>query len=260
MLRAQTLERAPRLPVDAFRRSYVSPRRPVVLPRLVSNWPATHCWSLDYLQRRFATAEVTAIRADAGRVIMDGEKGSVEERMLLGDFIDALRCGRSDLYLTSRLNRLPQAARRDVPPPPHCAAATWQSGNLWIGGAGTIARMHRDLADNLHAVVVGRKRFTLVAPRHSSRLYPHRVYDTFPNGCRVDIEQPDFIHFPKLKGVETLVAELQPGDAIYIPRRWWHHVRTLDLAVSVNYWWADGLCRAVVLAADYVKRVRGISR
>lgn len=260
MLHAQTLERVPRLPVDQFKRGYVLPRRPVVLPQFISNWPGTQCWSLDYLQKRFATAEITAIRADAGRVIMDGAGGSTEVRMQLGEFIASVRAGGCDLYLTSRLSQLPQEARCDVPPPPHCAAATWKNGNLWIGGAGTIARLHRDLADNLHAVVAGRKRFTLVAPRHSSHLYPHHLFDTFPNGCRIDIEQPDFTRFPKLRGVETLVAELQSGDAIYIPRRWWHHVRTLEPSVSVNYWWADGMRRAIVLAADLIKRARGISR
>jgi [protein]-arginine 3-hydroxylase / protease len=259
-LRARALERAVQLPVEAFRRGYVSPRRPVVLPRLACAWPASGTWSLDYLQTRYAAAEVTAIRADGGRVIMDADKGSVTERMPLGTFIDALRGGRSDLYLTSRMKALPQEARRDAPPPPYCAEATWQNSNLWIGPAGTVARMHRDLADNIHAVVRGRKRFTLVAPHHSSRLYPHRIFDAFPNGCRVDIENPDFTRFPRLEGVEILVAELQTGDAIYIPRRWWHHVRTLDLTVSVNYWWADGARSAIVLAADYFKRIRGISR
>src|SRR5262249_15037209 len=123
-----------------------------------------------------------------------------------------------------------------------------------------IARMHRDLADNLHALISGRKRFTLVAPRQSSLVYPNGLFDPFPNGCQADIEQPDFTRFPRLRGVQTQVAELEPGDAIYIPRRWWHHVRRLELSVSVNFWWASGARRAVVLAADYFKRMRGISR
>ena len=91
-------------------------------------------------------------------------------------------------------------------------------------------------------------------------MYPHHLFDSFPNGCRVDIENPDFAHFPKLEGVETMVAELEEGDAIYIPRRWWHHVRTLETTVSVNYWWADGTRWALVMAADAFKRLRGISR
>ena len=50
---------------------------------------------------------------------------------------------------------------------------------------------------------------------------------------------PDFVRFPKLKIAleHACVAELEPGDAIYIPTLWWHHVESLsEVNVLVNYW------------------------
>ena len=259
-LQAQILQPIFPPPVEAFQRCYVAPRRPVVLRGMIRDWPAMHRWSLDYLRTSYATTPVVTLRAESGRVIMNSETGAVEERMQLRDFIGALHAGANDRYLTSRMSALPGSLRRDAPLPLYCAGASWHNSNLWIGPAGTIACLHRDLADNLHGVVSGRKRFTLVAPRQSSLVYPNGLFHSFPNGCRVDVEQPDFNRFPRLRGVETLVAELEPGDAIYIPRRWWHHARTLAVSVSVNFWWASGLQRAIVLLADTIKRVRGISR
>jgi len=39
---------------------------------------------------------------------------------------------------------------------------------------------------------------------------------------------------------DAQTAELAPGDAIFIPHMWWHHVRSLDpLSILVNYWWDE---------------------
>ena len=56
----------------------------------------------------------------------------------------------------------------------------------------------------------------------------------------VDFEQPDFDRHPRFR--EALAharrAVLGPGDAIFIPSMWWHHVRSLEpFNVLVNYWW-----------------------
>jgi Cupin-like domain len=56
----------------------------------------------------------------------------------------------------------------------------------------------------------------------------------------VDAEAPDFARFPRfaeaLKSAQ--VAELESGDAIFMPRHWWHHVTSRDsYNAMVNYWW-----------------------
>jgi hypothetical protein len=48
------------------------------------------------------------------------------------------------------------------------------------------------------------------------------------------------VRFPRFeKALATAqIAELQPGDALLMPRHWWHHVTSRDpYNAMVNYWW-----------------------
>ena len=71
----------------------------------------------------------------------------------------------------------------------------------------------------------------------------------------VDFRAPDFGRFPRFREAmqRAIVVELEPGDALYLPSFWWHHVESSGvLNVMVNYWWsapaARGLDKAAVLA------------
>jgi hypothetical protein len=58
----------------------------------------------------------------------------------------------------------------------------------------------------------------------------------------VDVRNPDLARFPRFAEAAAVaeVAELEAGDAVYIPALWWHHVEALeDFNVLVNYWWRD---------------------
>jgi hypothetical protein len=256
----RALPRVAGLSRDDFFARYVGARRPVVLTGLVRDWPARRRWSGDFFAAAYPDVLVTTARLADGVVVMDRRRGLIQGRERLGPFLAALGAGAHDRYMMAPLGELPQELRADAPPPAYLAGTTLQSAKLWIGSAGTVSGLHFDLADNLHAQVSGRKRFTLVDPRQSACVYPNSFFDGVPNGCRVDVERPDHARFPRLRDAELLVAELEPGDAIYVPRGWWHHVRTLELGIAVNFWWARGVRRLLVQAADYVKRVRRISR
>jgi hypothetical protein len=58
----------------------------------------------------------------------------------------------------------------------------------------------------------------------------------------VPFTRPDLARFPRYGEAlrHASSAELEPGDAIYIPYGWWHQVESLtSLNVLVNYWWND---------------------
>ena len=113
--------------------------------------------------------------------------------------------------------------------------------SLWIGNRTRVAA-HHDLPDNLACVVAGRRRFTLFPPGEIGNLYVGPL-DFTPAGqaiSLVDFAQPDAERFPRFADAlaRAQVAELDAGDAIFIPSMWWHHVEALErYNVLVNYWW-----------------------
>lgn len=117
------------------------------------------------------------------------------------------------------------------------------SVRIWLGNRSTVAA-HYDVMDNIACVCAGRRRFTLFPPEQLANLYVGPL-DFTPAGqpvSMVDVRNPDLDRFPRYaKALEhAQTAELEPGDAIYIPAMWWHHVEGLEaLNVLINHWWRD---------------------
>lgn len=112
---------------------------------------------------------------------------------------------------------------------------------LWLGNQATVSA-HYDGSDNLACVVAGRRRFILFSPDQVANLYPGSLNLT-PAGTPVslvNLHEPDFERYPRFKtAIENAYsAELYPGDAIFIPMLWWHHVDSLEKVNGLmNYWW-----------------------
>ena len=126
---------------------------------------------------------------------------------------------------------------RDNPMPLVPAAA---APKLWLGGR-VRTQIHNDRDHNLACVIAGRRRFVLFPPDQVGNLYIGPA-DNPPSLSLVDPEAPDLAAFPRF--AEALaaarVAHLGPGDALLMPRYWWHHVVSLDrYNAMVNYWWGD---------------------
>ena len=115
--------------------------------------------------------------------------------------------------------------------------------SIWMGTRTRIAA-HNDFPDNLACVAVGRRRFTLFPPEQFRNLYLGPI-DNTPAGravSMVDMHAPDLDKYPRFQEAlqNAQVAELEPGDALFIPSMWYHHVEGLAaFNVLVNYWWRE---------------------
>ena len=91
---------------------------------------------------------------------------------------------------------------------------------------------HFDFNDNIACVAHGRRRFMLFPPEQLENLYVGPLEFT-PQGVPislVDVHNPDLARYPRFERAVAAaqVAELEAGDAIFIPYMWWHSVRSLE--------------------------------
>jgi len=115
--------------------------------------------------------------------------------------------------------------------------------SIWIGNKTRISA-HYDFPDNIACVVAGERRFTLFPPDQIENLYIGPI-DRTPSGqaiSLVDFNNPDCEKFPRFAEAleHATVSEMGPGDAIFIPSMWWHHVESFSAYnILVNYWWTS---------------------
>jgi hypothetical protein len=247
--------------VDAeiFRNEIATRYEPAILRGLVADWPAVALAgqpperTRDYLARFDSGVPVKAMVAPPevdGRFFFTDDMsgfnfGRVETRVtaLATELIaNSTRPQKLSIYAGSlpiartlpgfeRENALPLLRDKHAEP------------KIWIGGKTRIAA-HYDEADNIAAVVRGKRRFTLFPPAEIVNLYPGPIDQTVAGQptSMVDLAHPDFEKYPRFRDALAAArfADLEPGDAIFIPSLWWHHVQSEgDFNLLVNYWWSD---------------------
>ena len=229
---------------------------PMVLRGLASDWPITKAGresatkAADYLRLFYQNVPVTAALGDPdtkGRIFYNEDFSRFNYQSLkvdLNELLDKIQQHADDpnppaLYMASTLvdRWLPGfREENDI-----AVAGADPLVSIWLGNRTRIAA-HYDVPDNIACSVVGRRRFTLFPPDQLVNLYPGPL-EWAPGGqsiSLVDFENPDFDKYPKFRqALETAqMTELEPGDALFIPSMWWHHVEGLDaFNVLVNYWW-----------------------
>jgi hypothetical protein len=232
--------------------------KPVVLEGLVGDWPFVRA------ARGSASGLAQAIKAlDAGRVPQVLEApASGGGRLFYRDDLTGFNFTRRPLAIGALVDRLLRCA--DAPDAPSLYLESLPASaylpafaaahrmplldervepRLWLGNAVKV-NTHFDLVYNLACVVAGRRRFTLFPPDQLPNLYLAPL-DFTPSGAPVSLAQlthADHARFPRLAEAlrHALHAELGPGDALFIPYGWWHHVESLTpFNVLVNYWWND---------------------
>jgi hypothetical protein len=240
-----------------FQQQLVQACWPVVIRGLVADWPIVEaaCGSprafRDYLATFDAGGRVEVFIGDPairGKYYYNsGLQGfNFERRMMkLMDAVDCIleaveRPGAHSAYVGSAPTGdcLPGfAASNSMPLAPSGAGP-----RIWLGTAANISS-HYDTFDNLACVIAGRRRFTLYAPELIGRLYVGPLDNTMsgpPVSLAASAPAGSDKQFPLFEEIrdQALRVDLEPGDALYLPKLWWHQVEsTAPFNGLVNYWW-----------------------
>jgi hypothetical protein len=241
---------------EAIRREVIVSARPAVLRGLVNAWPAVGVGRrspaavVEYLRRFDNGGLVDAIMTPPeveGRVFYNEAMSGfnfVRNRLPVAAVAEqALRYG---AFARAPAVAAQSALMRDCLPGfsaenPLSVLDSAVLPRIWLGTAITTPT-HLDEWNNIGCVVCGRRRFTLFPPEQIVNLYIGPL-DFAPTGAPmslVRLHDPDFGRFPRFREAlkAAVTADLGPGDAIYIPPLWWHHVESLEpFNVLVNYWW-----------------------
>lgn len=234
---------------------------PVILKGLARDWPLVQAGlrspeeAMNYVKGFYQGRPVTAFTGDPairGRFFYNDDLTALNftaGRVQLDEFLDRIAAHLDDpeapsFYIGSTDLDLYLPGLRDQ----NSLALTHQMferqpylSSIWIGNR-TTATAHHDMSHNIAVCVAGRRRFTLFPPEQVHNLYPGPLEPT-PGGqvvSMVDFRDPDLVRHPRFRDALAAgqVADLEPGDVLFYPALWWHHVEALEpFNILVNYWW-----------------------
>jgi hypothetical protein len=222
----------------AFDRDYARVGKPVILTNLLQETRAAQKWTPDYLVKAVGTQDVILTKLRNHKWRSNNARYSVP----FSDYAAAAFA--NDLhareYCVSKLE-LPPGIANDLPIPKLVGSWLRLKPHFWLCTPGHVTETHRDVYHNLLAQVVGQKKLTLFSPIFTHALYPHHPGGPLAGFSRIDLDHPDLYRFPAARELTSTEITLRAGEALFLPVYWWHRVETLEVSVSVNFWWAAPL-------------------
>lgn len=242
---------------------YVRRGQPCLIVDGLDDWPAK-AWSAESLQARYADRPVTVQVSHGGRWKFHGDGSPVDAATQYG--LPAVTLGEAvDWILRRPAGHAYYVSQSDIGQYPGLAddlrfSRPVERGlvNLWFGSEGTVSPLHYDSLHNTFAQVCGTKTVTLFDPAETPRLYAHPPFGAMSHLSPVDADEPDAVRHPLALAARAEVVRVEPGQLLYIPAFWWHHVRAHDVSISVNQWWRPSLeeCRGETAVRSMLRTYR----
>ncbi|XP_018495649.1 bifunctional peptidase and arginyl-hydroxylase JMJD5 [Galendromus occidentalis] len=204
---------------------------PLKISELLDGWPALRTWSVRHFLQ---TMGQRTVPVEVGSRYTDDEWG--QKLMTVETFVRDHLGANGYLAQYGLLEQVP-ALKREIIIPDYCYALNDADPeiNFWFGGR-TVSPLHQDDRQNIFCQIFGTKLIILFSPDQNGNLYP---YDSplLHNTSQVDLENLDPSKYPKFLDAKGHRVVLGPGDALLIPKSWWHFVKSLTpSSCSLSFW------------------------
>ena len=229
----QNVPRVKSITKEDFLKFYFKPQKPVVIESLIDDWPAYSKWNLNYI-KEVVGEKIVPLYDDRP---VDYKEGFNEAhaKMRMSEYIDLLKREPTKyrIFLWNILKEVPEL-QNDFAYPDLGLRLMKGLPMLFFGGENSHTFMHYDidLANIFHFHFEGKKQCILFDQDQSKYLYkiPHSLIPRED----IDFSNPDFTKWPALKHAKGYIAELNHGEALYMPEGYWHYMKYLTPGFSMS--------------------------
>lgn len=224
---------------EDFKENYYKKNIPLVMTDLSKQWPAYKKWNWDYFKQIVGDQKVglyNNVKSDAYTPI-----NTADDYKTFGEYVDMIKEGPAAwrIFLFNIFDHAPQLIKDFTWPEDLMKGYVKKYPMLFTGGATSITHMHFDidLSHILHTQFAGRKRVLLFKHDEKNKLYrkPFEVLSLadFSNYAE-EGKNPDYEKFPALRYAEGYDLILNPGETLFMPAGYWHHMEYIDSGFAMS--------------------------
>ena len=208
---------------------YREKREPVLLKGRIKEWAAIEKWTWEYLKElaQDRTVKLVSGNREIGKTCF--------VHMQLAEYIDIVanpdtqqkteKLYLKEFDLLTEFPELNQDTHYDTFFPKNMTVGN----NAWIGVQGATTGLHYDFFHNLFTQVRGNKKFLLLPKEKVERSDYSDKFDSYARLSTLDLFDENIA-----VKLEPIVVDVEPGDSLFIPKGWWHQVKSVDPCISVS--------------------------
>lgn len=218
---------------EDFIKNYYKPQKPVVIEKLITDWPAYSKWNFEYMKQ--LAGDITVPLYDDRPVDYKDGFNEPHAKMKMANYIDLIRRQPTKyrIFLWNLIKEVPQL-QNDFSYPDFGLRFMKGLPMLFFGGMDSHTFMHYDidLANIFHFHFEGKKECILFPQTQNKFLY--KVPHSLITHESIDFSNPNLQEWPALELASGFRTQLNHGEVLYIPEGFWHYMKYITPGFSMS--------------------------